>query len=65
MVSESFRWRCADVEIPIAGVLLEDRKGRKPRLVEETLRGVYVTPPDTETLLLAARMVFGPTAARK
>lgn len=47
-------WRCEDWEEHVSGMLLPSRGRAKPKLIEEDLRGVYVCPPETESL----RLVF-------
>ena len=47
-------WRCEDWEEHVSGLLLASKGRAKPKLIEEDLRGVYVCPPETESL----RLVF-------
>lgn len=57
-ISANCKWRCTDVDKEVAGLLLRQTgkntppEKNPPRLIHERLRGLYVTPPDTETLEL-------------
>ncbi len=56
-ISQSFGWPVEDVTMHVSGLELRlpsKHQGKRlpPRLIEEEVRGVYVRPPDTETLRL-------------